>query len=138
MIKAVYKVLGKPGGLHFSLSLSNIVSYAVALYGKRVPIEYRVAGARVAVAGLTNAAGVNDQPLLMQGEPLVLGEWSEFGGAAVLSADEGYVRVTNQAVPGREQPQSSQGSTGVQQVFVDWLPKAAVDQGEGALGLGQR
>ena len=104
MVKAVYKILRKSGGLHLSLGLGNVIDHAVALDGKGVSVKYRVAGTRVAVAGLADAARVDDQPLLAQREDLILCEGFEFGEAAIFGADKGYVRVTDKAVPGREHP----------------------------------
>jgi hypothetical protein len=72
-------------------------------------IVYCVTGPGVPVPGLSYTARIDDPTPFIQFDDIILGKFYETRSTLVLLADEWDVRMTNQAVPGLQQCQGSQG-----------------------------
>jgi len=130
VFQADYQAYGQAFLHHFVLGGGNVVGDAVKLEEAGFGVVDGVAGAGVAIAGLADAAGVDDEAVFAEGKANI---GLQFAGNTVtvfLSEDDGYVGVTDQTVRRLEEVEVGAGDAGGGEVLPDWLARAAVHQRE--------
>ena len=138
MLQADYQAYGQAVLHHLVLGGSNVVGDAVKLERTGFGVVDGVAGAGVAVAGLPDATGIDDESAFAERKPNIGHQFAGNTGTVFVSEDYGHVRVTYQTVWRLEEVEILAGDAGGGKVLPDWLSRAAVHQREVVFGDNRR
>lgn len=103
MIETIYQARWEVCGPHFLLGFGDVVGDPVALDFGISRVINSVAGTGITVTGLANSARIDDLPRVSQVYRLVFWEVKKLWFTFNLAAEEGNMRVPDEAVRGLQE-----------------------------------